>query len=310
MIHKLEFNAMGCHMSALVDSPTGQTPELLQQVPLWFESWEQSLSRFRENSELSRLNRAAGWPVEVSETLWEVFQASLEAEQASDGLVTPTMLESLVAAGYDRSFDQMARAPFQRPVSVWDTVNPLAEVTWDESARTICLPPDVHLDFGGVAKGWAAHQAMQRLAKLGYPVMVNAGGDIALNGALSDGQPWIVSVDNPFEPGEFCELLKLNGGGIATSGTDYRRWKQGGRLSHHIIDPRSGQPAQTDIIAATVVAPTVMEAEMAAKTILILGSQHGMEWLGAHPALAGLLILESGEMFYSAKMESFVWRQS
>jgi thiamine biosynthesis lipoprotein len=309
MIHKLEFQAMGCAMSALVDSPSGQAPELLQQVPLWFENWEQSLSRFRENSELSRLNRAAGWPVQVSETLWDVFQVSLEAEQASNGLVTPTVLNALALAGYDRSFDQMARAPFQHPVSVWQTVNPLAEVTWDAAERTICLPLDVQLDFGGVGKGWAAQQAMRQLSVLGWPVMVNAGGDIALSAPLPDSQPWIVSVDNPFQPGEFCELLALgSGGGVATSGTDYRRWKQGGRLSHHIIDPRTGQPAQTNVISATVVAPTVTEAEMAAKTTLILGSQHAMEWLGAHPAFAALLILETGEMLYSSRMAPLVWQ--
>jgi len=310
MIHKLEFKAMGCRMSALVASPAGPTPELLQQVPLWFEAWEQALSRFRENSELSRLNRAAGWQVQVSETLWNVFQVALEAEQASDGLVTPTVLNALAMAGYDQSFDLLPREQVPQPVSVWGTVNPLAEITWDAATRTICLPLDIHLDFGGVAKGWAAQQAMQRLAVLGMPVMVNAGGDIALSGALPDGQPWIISIDNPFQPGEFCELLTLSGGGIATSGTDYRRWKQGGRLSHHIIDPRNGRPAQSDIISATVIAPTVMEAEMAAKTVLILGSQRGMEWLEARPSLASMLVLEDGEQFYSSKMEPFLWRQS
>jgi thiamine biosynthesis lipoprotein len=309
MIHKLEFKAMGCRMSALVDSPSGQAPELLQQVPRWFEEWEQALSRFRENSELSRLNHSAGWPVQVSETLWDVFQAALEAEQASGGLVTPTVLGSLAAAGYDRSFEMVARDQLRLPVSAWEAVNPLAEVTWDESERTICLPPDVLLDFGGVAKGWAAQQAMKRLAVCGSPVMVNAGGDIALNGILSDGKPWIISVDNPFEPGEFCELLTLGKCGVATSGTDYRRWKQGGRLSHHIIDPRSGQPAQTDVIAATVVASTVLEAEMAAKTALILGSQSGMKWLEAQAGFAGLLILENGEMLYSSRMDSLVWNE-
>jgi FAD:protein FMN transferase len=310
MIHKLEFKAMGCRMSALVDSPSAQPPELLQRVPLWFEEWEQALSRFRGNSELSRLNRSAGWPVKVSEILWQVFQAALEAEQASAGLVTPTVLKALTAAGYDRSFDLLAREQFQRPVSVWETVNPLAEVTWDEETRTICLPIDVHLDFGGVAKGWAAHQAAKRLAAQGLPAMVNAGGDIAISGHQANGQPWIIGVDDPFRPGEYCELLTLGQCSIATSGTDYRRWKQGGQLSHHIIDPHSGQPARTDIIAATVVAPTAMEAEMAAKTVLILGSGRGMEWLEARPALAGLLVLEDGEQLYSSKMELFVWRQS
>lgn len=310
MIHKLEFNAMGCHMSALVDSPSAQAPELLQHVPQWFEEWEQALSRFREDSELSRLNRSAGWPVQVSATLWEVFQAALEAEQASCGVVTPTILEALAAAGYDRSFEQVTHAHTFQPVGLLEPVSPLAEVAWDESDHTLCMPPGLRLDFGGVAKGWAAHQAMKRLAALGLPVMVNAGGDIALGGPLADGQPWLISVDNPFAPGEFCELLGVNDGGIATSGTDYRRWRIGERLGHHLIDPRTGQPAQTDVLAVTAVAPTVMEAEVAAKTALILGSQAGMEWLDARPEIAWMMILETGEMVYSQQMDELVWRQA
>ena len=86
MNHRLEFKAMGCRMIALVDSPAESAPALLEQVPAWFETWEQCLSRFRPDSELNRLNNVAGWTAQVSETLWQVFQTALEAEKASSGL--------------------------------------------------------------------------------------------------------------------------------------------------------------------------------------------------------------------------------
>jgi len=97
--------------------------------------------------------------------------------------------------------------------------------------------------------------------------------------------------------------------GVATSGTDYRRWKQGGRWSHHIIDPRTGQPAQTDIVTATVIAPNAMTAEMAAKSTLILGSERGLEWIETRPELAARLVLETGELLDSHHLEQYLWRE-
>lgn len=308
MKHRVEFKAMGCRMVAVLDHPAQNAPALLAQVPAWFEDWEKSLSRFRPASELNRLNGSAGWPVQVSETLWQVFQAARWAERASDGLVTPAVLKALVAAGYDRSFDELPRERDTASPSGWTATGSLAEVECDESTRSLCLPADLQLDFGGVAKGWAADQAAQRLSILG-PALISAGGDIAISAGLSDGERWPVSVDDPFRPGESLETLMLGPCGVATSGTDYRRWKQGGRWSHHIIDPRTGQPAQTDVVAATIIAATAQEAEMAAKVVLISGSQRGLDWLESDPHLAGMLVLETGEQLYSRRMESFLWRE-
>ena len=305
MNHKLEFTAMGCRMVTIVDSPSQVAPQLLQQVPAWFEDWEQSLSRFRAESELNLLNRSAGWPVQVSQTLWDVFQAAVEAEATSEGLVRASVLEALIAAGYDRSFDLLPCERAAAPVSAWGAVGSLAEVSLDEATHTICLPADMQLDFGGVAKGWAAHQASKRLAGYGA-ALVSAGGDIAIRAEQSNGALWPIAIDNPFKTGEYLNTMMLGACGVATSGTDYRRWKQGGRWSHHIIDPRSGQPAQTDLIAVTVIAPTAMMAEMAAKAALISGSERGLEWIEARPELSALLVLETGELLYGNHMEQFL----
>jgi FAD:protein FMN transferase len=307
MLHRMDFRAMGCGMIAMLDSSSPQAPDLLRQVPDWFEEWEQSLSRFREDSELNQLNRSAGWLFKASPTLWDVFQTALDAELTSDGLVRTTMLDALVNAGYDRSFEQL---PFERqskPIHTWNQASSLAEVTYDDAARTICLPTDVRLDFGGVAKGWAAMQAAQQLGKHG-PALISAGGDIAISAELPGGELWPVTIDNPLKPGEIITTVILDKGGVATSGTDYRRWKQGGRWNHHILDPRTGQPAQTDLVSVTVIAPTTTQAETAAKTILILGSQSGMDWLETKPTLSALLVLETGDIICNNKMETHFWR--
>jgi len=300
MLHRLEFHAMGCDMLAAVECET--TPKTLSLVPAWFEEWEQSLSRFRYDSELTRLNQIHEQPVRVSETLWDVFQTARKAEQLTDGLVTPTLLDAIIEAGYDRPFDILPHHSTPKIDSILTISQPLTAIAFDASARTITLPEGMGLDFGGAAKGWAAHQAMQRLQIEG-PALIDAGGDIAISGPRADGGPWKIGITDPFHKDEEAEILYLDACGVATSGKDRRHWMRDGIFQHHIIDPLTGQPAETDLLTVTVIAPNVMEAEAAAKAAFILGSRAGLEWIEARPELAGVFILDNGEMLYSKRME-------
>jgi thiamine biosynthesis lipoprotein len=114
-------------------------------------------------------------------------------------------------------------------------------------------------------------------------------------------------VANPADPETQLELLLIERGGVATSGRDYRRWRQNGAVRHHIIDPRTGRPAETDVLSATIIAPSAEDAEVAAKTALILGSRAGMAWIEARPSLAGLLVLEKGEVMQSQQLKRYLW---
>jgi thiamine biosynthesis lipoprotein len=306
MVHRLKFRSMGTEILACVDVDSDQPPALLTEVPRWFEDWGQTLSRFRPDSELSRLNLTVDQPVHVNKVLWDVFQAARAAEEFTDGLVTPTVLDAMLEAGYDRDFASLPRQQ-DTPVPAQSIVRSLASVKWDASKQTIQLPAGVHLDFGGIAKGWAAHQAMSRLREIG-PALMNCGGDIAVSGPLLDDSPWEIGVYKPFDRDSgYVEMLFFERGcGVATSATDRRRWMQGGQVRHHIIDPRTGLPAESDVVSATVVAPTAVEAEAAAKSILIRGSLDGLDWLESNPALASLLILEDGQILYSQKIMEYL----
>ncbi len=303
MLHRLEFHAMGCEMLAAVDGES--EPTLLAKVPEWFEEWEQALSRFRYDSELTRLNQTHGQPVRLSEILWDVLHVARAAERLTDGLVTPALLDDILAAGYDRPFDAL---PHQTPLvadPVLTAPQPLTAIAVDAAARTVTLPLGMSLDFGGSAKGWAAHQAMKRLQAEG-PALMNAGGDIAVSGTRLDGSPWPIGVANPFRPKENIETLFLDTCGVATSGKDRRRWTRNGVLQHHIIDPLTNQPAETDLMTVTVVAPDVMQAEAVAKAAFILGSRAGLEWIEARSQFAALFILDNGQVLYSNRIEEFL----
>jgi len=296
---------MGGDMLAILEGNTDTCPSILDEIPGWFEGWEQTLSRFRPDSELSRLNRTSDELVKVSDTLWDVFQYALSAETITNGLVTPTVLDAMLEAGYDQSFDVLPRYQQTNSYAASPVANSLSFVLWDEKSQTICLPHGVHLDFGGVAKGWAAHQTVERLKKYG-PTVMNAAGDIAISGALASGDAWKIGVRNPFEQETDFETLKLKGCGVATSGRDRRRWNKNGLLRHHIIDPYTGQPAETDVMTATIVAPTVMEAEATAKAVLILGGEDGLKWIESDPTLAGIIVLENGKTFYSQRIRKYL----
>lgn len=303
MLHRLEFHAMGCDMLALVDSESA--PALLAKVPEWFEAWEQVLSRFRYDSELTLLNQIHERSVQVSETLWSVLQAARNAERLTDGLVTPTLLDAIIEAGYDRPFEVLPHLAPYTADPVLAAPQTLTAIAVNKSARSVTLPSGMSLDFGGIAKGWAAHQAVKRLQFEG-PALVNAGGDIAISGPREDGSPWQIGITNPFDRKEELETLFVSAGGIATSGKDRRRWTRNGILQHHIIDPDTNQPADTDLLTVTVIAPNIMEAEAAAKAAFILGSRVGLEWIEARPRFAAMFILDDGQILYSHKMEDFL----
>lgn len=299
------FFAMGCQMLAVVDAESAAAAERLARVPGWFAVWERRLSRFHQDSELSQLNRAGGVATRVSPVLAEVLAAALEAARLSDGLVTPMALAALEAAGYDRPFADLAlKLPVCRsepqPAADWRGIR------LEAATRTVTLPVGARLDLGGTAKGWVAREAVRRLSAAG-PALVDAGGDIAVSGAMADGGPWPIAIVSPFGAAEeSLAVLQLASGAVATSGRDYRRWRQGGQEQHHLIDPRTGRPAVTDVLAATVVAADCGSAELAAKTALILGSRDGMAWIEARPELAACLVLEGGRVLHSRGLTRFL----
>jgi thiamine biosynthesis lipoprotein len=306
-VQQIEFRAMGSQMLAVLDGDMAGA-DRLAQVPEWFERWEQRLSRFREDSELNGLNRRSGQPVRVSPVLWEVARLALQAAFQTEGLVTPAVLTALEAAGYDRSFDSLdpTRPLAAAPADLSASVGDWRAIECQPGSRSLRLPPGMRLDFGGIAKGWAADVAARRLQGFG-PALVDAGGDISVSGPLADGQPWPIGIGDPLRRGRNLAVLAIRQGGVATSGRDYRRWQRDGVWQHHILDPRTGSPAETDVLSATVVGRSAAEAEMAAKAALILGSAGGLAWLEARPEFAGLLVLEDGRTAQSRRMNEYIW---
>jgi FAD:protein FMN transferase len=259
-MQRLAFRAMGARVEALLDvPPSGAARAALARVRAEFERLERIFSRFRRDSELSRLNEAGS--IEAGADLRAVVGLALAARDRTGGRFDPTLHDALIAAGYDRTFDELDEQAEPLPAP-----DPGAAREVAVRGRRIELGPGVRLDLGGIVKGYAADRCARLLAPLG-PCLVNAGGDLAVAGARSEG-PWPVAVDVP--NGRLT--LALAEGGLATSGRDRRRWRQRGEERHHLIDPATCRPAQGGPLTVTVAAPSATDAEVAAKAIFLAGA--------------------------------------
>ncbi|HEY1389073.1 MAG TPA: FAD:protein FMN transferase [Ktedonobacterales bacterium] len=285
------FAAMGTTVTVLASAAHGL--RAFETVLALFDEWERALSRFLPESELSRLNARAGTAVEVSPLLWDVLTTALEAARATNGRYDPTLLRQMLWIGYDRTFADIDRegrmaAP---PVGQARIGGDWRLIQLDQAHRQVTLQVGAGLDFGGIAKGMAVDAALRQLRALSLtPALVNAGGDLAVVGR-PPGQPdWPIAI-----PGRGCHwTIPLRNGAIATSTVTRRNWRQGEAARHHLIDPATGEPARSDVLSATVVAPYCRQAEVGAKVALLLGARAGVRFLETH-GLAGLLIPTTGD---------------
>lgn len=261
------------------------------------------LSRFDPDSELSRLN-ADPEPSRMSSRITAgAVSAAIHAAERSGGLVDPTLIGAVEAAGYVASRrhvqpaslrDALRAAPRRRPAApshsgLWRAVS--------VSDREIRRPPGVRLDLGGSAKGFAADRAAASLSAQGM-FAVDAGGDIVLGGV--SGTPRRITVAHPLDDRPALEF-DLVAGAVATSGIGTRIWRTGSGFAHHILDPATGRPAWTGVIQATAIASTGLEAETLAKTALLLGPDRGMRVL--EPS-GGALVLDDGQVLIAGPLRA------
>ncbi len=226
------------------------------------EATEKARSRFRKDSELSRLNRSG--TVVASERLLTAVREAIRAYEWSDGLLDPRVIGLLERFGYGDALPD-------GDVGEVETAEPLAPVddmaSWVGEPNRISLPPGVRLDLAGVGKalgiGWAAACLAGHAG-----LLVDVGGDVVALGTDERGEPWRVSVVHGEEAvGMFAGSTLA----IATSTTERRSWLAAGREVHHLIDPRTGAPSRGEFSSATVAAPSILEADLAAKLLILEG---------------------------------------
>ena len=277
------FHAMGTGMELVLDArPTAVAMHALASAEAELHRLERLLSRFDPGSELSRLNERE--TTTVGPELLEVTELAVAARERTGGRFDPTVHDALVAAGYDRTFDRVPRLG-DAPAG---TAPCGGGIVVDRARATIELEPGVRLDLGGIGKGYAADRAAALLAAAG-PCLVDAGGDIAV-----EGRPWPIGV----ETADGTLTLELPRGGLATSGRDRRRWTRAGNEQHHLVDPRTGRPSESDVLRVTVAATSAAEAEVLAKALFFAGSSDALREADAH-AIPAVIVTADGRTLRS-----------
>jgi thiamine biosynthesis lipoprotein ApbE len=259
-------------------------------------------SRFRPDSELARLDAADGAAVRLSPLLARALAAGLDAAATTDGLVDPTVGSAMVDLGYDRDFSLLA--PIGTPVRVVRQPVPgWRRIELDRLTGVVRIPRGIRVDLGATAKALAADLAAGRIHELlGCGVLVGLGGDIATAGR-APAAGWTIrvqdvtgavdeAVDGP------TESVCLHAGALATSSTMARHWVRGGRLLHHILDPRSGLPVVSTWRTVSVAAPTCLAANVASTASIVRGAE-APAWL-TRRGLAARLVGRSGEVVRTA----------
>jgi len=297
-IHDNAFDCMGCEVRVLLEGPNANTHGVRAQR--WLRDFDARLSRFRPESELCRLNADPRSVVPASPLLRAAVHAGLWAAQRTDGLVDPTLLHALEAAGYRSSRRDarpaslsaaLAAAPPRRPAG------PHPDAPWrlwtvDDEAGCVRRPPGSRFDTGGIGKGLAA-DAVARLVGDAPRFAIDCAGDVRIGGREAAWRPFEVDVHHPLG-GDVVHRLALGWGAVATSGLDVRVWRTpAGGYAHHLIDAASGEPAWTGLLSATALAATALEAETLAKAALLSGPDGGRRILRA---TGGVLVHDAGDV--------------
>jgi thiamine biosynthesis lipoprotein len=245
--------------------------------------------------------------------LWEVLEIGLAMAEETNGLFDPTLLNALEQAGYVYSFDKPGTGHKTTPRVQGSRTHGgrFRQIRRRAGAQEVWLPAGVRIDLGGIAKGYTAHLAVEHLRKWG-PALVDAGGDLVAGDAPPGWPGWPVAVAAPASAGEDetadLAMLWLMNATLATSGVDYRRWQWSGRNAHHIIDPRRGEPAITDLLSVTILDSSAARAEAWATAAIVLGSSKGAAIL-AGKQLAGLLVRQDRSINTTPALRRIIARQ-
>ena len=313
-----KFRAMGTDVIVAVisDDAVGARADT-EKAARAIADFEKRFSRFLPASEVCSLNESRGAVCRTSADMAAMLAAAQYWYKDTGGIFDPSVCEALEDVGYDKSIDFEHGPAHEETTHFFDAgahqrrfqaCPRFADVRVEKDAGTAAVPRGMKLDFGGIGKGYSVDMIAQSLRKKYGDFWISAGGDMFLSGRNNEGKPWKVMVQNPLDPSNDIGCIAMGERkemAVATSGVTKRKGVKGGFAWHHIIDPRTGLPAENAIAAVTVIAPTAAAADVCAKTALILGEKEGIDFIERHAGLACCAVTKNGAIIYSQEMKKY-----
>lgn len=303
------FSAMSTTIVAAAQGSSTLVTAGFRQVEELVQAYERRLTRFSDQSELSALNRSAGSWFKASPDLIKVVRLALTYHHETGGLFNPAILNSLERAGYDRSIESLRALDRIEIPAAWPVPGRMPEfrrVEIDGQRGAIRLPRDLRIDLGGIAKGWIAEQAARLLSRFSTACSVDAGGDLFAIGIPAGELGWQIGLEDPFHPDQNLAVLTVGPGAVATSSVIKRRWKQGQTERHHLIDPRTSEPAETPWASVTVIAEQAALAEVLAKALLIGGTDSILDLTSRYPRAAFIAVDRNGQLLGTENSKEYL----
>ena len=303
------FRAMNTDILLAAQGESSQVKEGFERAQQCIEASERRFTRFSEASELSHLNRSSGTWFHASADMTFVVSLAKQYVEQTGGLFNPSILPDLERIGYDRSMDLIRAQEALLPPARFTQSSPLLPLDGllvNPDENLIFLPNDMRLDLGGIAKGWIAEQAALILADYSRACLVDAGGDMFMVGLPEGEDSWQIDLEDPLNPGRSLTSLNIPPGALTTSSVMKRKWMQGETPRHHLIDPRTGEPAETDWLSVTVIAPHADMAEVFAKALLIAGPQEADIVTQNAPEIYYLAVDREGKIWGSLESLEYV----
>ena len=303
------FRAMNTDITLAAQGNSVHVSQGFEKAQQYIEASEQRFTRFSEDSELSQLNRAAGTWFHASPDMTFVVSLAQQYVEQTNGLFDPSILPDLERVGYDRSMDLIRAEEALLPAARFAPsphLLPLHGLLVNPDENLIYLPHGVRIDLGGIAKGWIAEQAALILTDYSLACLVDAGGDMFMVGRPEGEESWQIELEDPRNADLSLTRLNVPSGAVTTSSVAKRKWKQGETSRHHLIDPRTGEPAETDWLSVTVIAPHADMSEVFAKALLIAGPREAEMVARNAPEIAYLAVDREGKIWGSLESLEFV----
>ncbi len=272
--------------------------------------FERALSRTRGDSDISRAHAASPAPVAVASETAELVELALGYCARSEGLFDVTM--GTVTSLWDF---HTGKVPSARSLD-----EALGHLGWghvqvDRTASTLTIDdPATVLDLGGVAKGYIADDLAGVLRSFGVRrFVINLGGNVLVAGGRPEnraarpphraGSPWKIGVVNPRDPAHHRVLIDVVSGSVVTSGAFERRFARGGRVYHHILDPRTGMPAETDLACATIVSSRSLDGDGYSTAAFMMGAARARSFVEAIDGVEGVFIDTADRVTWTSGLE-------
>lgn len=305
-----QFKAFDSDLCIVIANPEKDFLKIFQRIETHAKLFEKKFSRFLPSSELNQLNCKKKPEKKISPQMLDLLTQAQTYFKKTEGIFDPTVFISLNQIGYNQSFANIQNQNFSpaKVKQLFKTRTPFQQLKINQKTQTIQSPLNLKLDLGGIAKGYWVDLIQKILIQYTKDFWISAGGDLYLQGQNEQNYPWHVGIQDPLNPKSdiLTLILPSNGIAVATSGIIKRKGGDKNNSWHHLIDPRKGLPVRNSIRTVTVIAPSTIQADIMAKTILILGTKKGLAKINQLQNHECVIIDQKGKTHYSKGLTKFL----